>query len=161
MPRLLVALVALVLLAAPATPAAAAAKHVQTNAPPGNSAIDEYLETVPNASGSASPRPPTAGGGSAGALTAAQRAKLQRLGSDGRALVEAVNATSPARASSKPGGRSPATPPLQGRSPLGQILDIAVGRDGGGGMGLLLPGILFASLLGIITLAVVRRRSAS
>ncbi|MEA2138111.1 MAG: hypothetical protein QOG56_1261, partial [Solirubrobacteraceae bacterium] len=42
MARVLSALVVLLLIAAPCT---AIARAPQTNAPPGNSAIDEYLET--------------------------------------------------------------------------------------------------------------------
>ncbi|MDX6678103.1 MAG: hypothetical protein QOE31_2155, partial [Solirubrobacteraceae bacterium] len=53
MPRVLSALVALLLIA---LPSAAFAQSPQTNAPPGNSAIDEYLETVPGATGNQRPR---------------------------------------------------------------------------------------------------------
>jgi hypothetical protein len=159
MPRLLAALVALALIA---SPAAASAQTQKTNAPPGNSAIDEYLETVPSASGNARPRPPAANGGSSSALSAAERARLAKLGPDGRTLAAAIDATSPApskRADSGTTGGSVAAG--EGRSPISQVLDVAVGRDSGGGMGVLLPAILLASLLGFITLAVMRRRSAS
>jgi hypothetical protein len=158
MSRLLAALVALALLA---MPSAATAKAPKTNAPPGNSAIDQYLETVPDASGAGSPRPPSAGGGSsAGALTAAQRARLNRLGPDGRTLVAAVDATSPARSTASGSGTKAPLAAVRGRSPIGQVLDATVGRDDGG-MGVLLPAILLASLLGFVALAVMRRRSAS
>ena len=43
-------------------PAAATAQTPLTNAPPGNSAIDEYLETVPGATGNQRPRQPGAAG---------------------------------------------------------------------------------------------------
>jgi hypothetical protein len=158
MPRLLAALVALALIAAPA---AASAQTQKTNAPPGNSAIDEYLETVPAASGNSRPRPPAAGGGSSSALTAAERARLEKLGPDGKTLADAIDATSP---DSKAGSGSPSKGSVsagEGRSPISQVFDVAAGRDGGGGMGMLLPAILLASLLGFITLAVMRRRSAS
>jgi hypothetical protein len=168
MPRLLAALVALALLA---SPGAAAAQSLKTNAPPGNSAIDEYLETVPAASGNARPRPPGASGGSSSSLTAAERARLEKLGPDGKTLAAAIDATSPARstgsgssAGAGSGSGSPGTGSVaagEGRSPISQVLDVAAGRDGGGGMGVLLPAILLASLLGFITLAVMRRRSAS
>ena len=154
MPRLLFALVTLALIATPAT---ALAQQPQTNAPPGNSAIDEYLETVPGASGNQRPRSP--GAGPSGGLTAAQRADLQRLGSDGRALADAVDATSPAR--EVPRKSTPAPPDARSRSPLSEVFDATTGRDGGAGMGALLPAILLAALLGIVALVAVRRRSAS
>ncbi len=156
MPRLLAALVALALIAAPA---AASAQTQKTNAPPGNSAIDEYLETVPAASGNARPRPPAAGGGSSSALTAAERARLEKLGPDGKTLADAIDATSPQRSSGSPSAGSVSAG--EGRSPIAQVFDVAAGSDGGGGMGVLLPAILIASLLGVITLVVMRRRSAS
>ena len=58
------AITALVVLAL-ALPALAHAQAPQTNAPPGNSAVDEYLETVPGASGDARPRPPAQDGDAA------------------------------------------------------------------------------------------------
>jgi hypothetical protein len=151
--RVLSAFVALVLMAAPA---AATAQEPSTNAPPGNSAIDEYLETVPGATGNQRPRAP-AGGSAAGALTPAQRARLQRLGSDGRILVGVVDATSPARTSTRKRPTVPAA--AHGRSPLGEVIDAAAGRDGGAGMGVVLPAILLASLLVVVALVVARRRS--
>ena len=159
MTRLLLALAALVLVA---PPAAAIAQAAQTNAPPGNSAIDEYLETVPGATGNRSTRPPASGGGGSPSrtLTPAQRAELERLGADGKALAEVVEATSPARpTTTRKRETEPPTP--QGRSPLSEALDVATGQDGGGGMGVLLPAILVASLLAAIGLVALRRRSAS
>jgi hypothetical protein len=159
MTRLVPALVALVLLA---TPAAALAQTPQTNAPAGNSAIDEYLETVPGAAGGARPGSGSGGGtGAKGTLTAAQRARLDRLGPDGKALSAIVDATPKATATASKGTAQPAT--ADGRSPLSQVLGAATGSDGGGGggMGAFLPAILLASLLGAIVLVVVRRRSVS
>jgi hypothetical protein len=68
-----------------------------------------------------------------------------------------VEATSPARAST----RKRPTPPAgaHGRSPLGEVLGVAGGHDGGAGMGVALPAILLASLLAVIALVVARRRS--
>ncbi len=134
----------------------------QTNAPPGNSAVDEYLETVPSATGSSRPRTPGSGGTSNGGLTAAQRTQLERRGPDGKALADAIDATSPDRSTgagstSSTGSVSSA----EGRSPISEVFDVAAGRDGGAGMGVLLPAILLASLLGFVALVVMRRRSAS
>jgi hypothetical protein len=146
--RALLAILALVLIALPAGATA------QTNAPPGNSAIDEYLETVPAASGNQRPK----AGGSA-ALTKSERARLERLGPDGRALADAVDATAPAAAKAPEPGVRPSS--ADGRAPLSKVVDAVTGRDGGDGMGLLLPAILLATLLGVISVVVLRRRSVS
>jgi hypothetical protein len=152
---MLATLIALALL----VPAAAAAQESRVNAPPGNSAIDEYLETVPDVSGNGIPRPrPEDDDG--GPLTAAQRDRLERLGADGRTLATIVESTSPARKKqrAKPPTAVVAPPDAKGRSPVDAVLGAA---EGDGGMGLLLPAILLLSLVGVIALALLRRRSAS
>lgn len=154
MPRALPALVAVLLLAF-AVPATAIAQEPLTNAPPGNSAIDEYLETVPGATGNQRPRRPGAGGT---VLTPAERKRLEALGPDGKVLADAVDATAPPRA--KPAQKIDVEG-AEGRSPITAVLDAATGQDGGEGMGFMLPVILLASLLGVIVLAVLRRRSVS
>ncbi len=151
MNRALIALAAL----AVALPATAQAQPAQTNAAPGNSAIDEYLETVPGASGDARPRPPGQGG--SGVLSAAERARLERLGADGKALADAVETTSPAKRAAV----APDTLEGAGRSPARGLLDAVGGDDGGTGMGILLPAILVAALLTAIVLVLLRRRSTS
>jgi hypothetical protein len=161
MTRTLTALAVLALL----LPSAAAAQAPETNAPPGNSAIDEYLETVPAATGNARPRRPGQGGRT-GALTASQRQALDQLGPDGRELVAVVDATGSAPAPRAPGGSggsaaAPATGQVAGaqaRSPMRAALAAAVGPSDGEGMGALLPVILLASLLGVMAIAVARRR---
>jgi hypothetical protein len=165
MTRTLTALVALALL----LPSAAAAQAPQTNAPPGNSAIDEYLETVPSATGN-KPPPRRGGDGEAtGALTSAQRKQLDALGPDGRQLAAVVDSTGPAPAhrSTTRGGTTTGAAVesstgevagAQARSPLRAALAAAVGPHDGEGMGALLPVILLASLLGVMAIAVLRRR---
>lgn len=153
MTRALSAFVALVLTA---VPAAAMAQEPATNAPPGNSAIDEYLETVPGATGNQRPRAP-GGGSMAAALTPARRARLERLGPDGKALVGVIDATSPARTPIRKRSTAPAA--AHGRTPLREVIDAAAGRDDGAGMGVVLPAILLASLLSVVALVVARRRS--
>jgi hypothetical protein len=151
-------LVALLLIA---LPSAALAQTPQTNAPPGNSAIDEYLETVPGATGNQRPR---SGGDPADAtLTPAQRARVARRGPAGTALADAVDATAPAPSRAGESQREPAIEPdaAPGRSPLSEVLDAATGDDGGNGMGFVLPAILLVTLLGVIALVVARRRSVS
>lgn len=165
MTRALPALVALLLLAMPAT---AMAQEQLTNAPPGNSAIDEYLETVPGATGDQRPRQGGGGGesgnrgsgeGGAAVLTPANRKRLESLGADGKALADAVEATAPP-AAAKPPQRTIDIDGAEGRSPISAVLDAATGQDGGG-MGFMLPVILVSSLLGVIALVALRRRSAS
>jgi hypothetical protein len=152
--RMLMALVALTMaLASPAL-----AQSPNTNAPPGNSAIDEYLETVPGAGGDSHPGPPEGDGGGA---TDAARQKLSRMGSDGRALARLVAATAPAgtdRAHRADAAGGSATAGTHAGSPVGAALAAAVGRDDGGGLGLLLPAILLGSMVGVIVLVVLRRR---
>lgn len=152
MTRGLPVLLALALIAAPP---AAFAQTEQTNAPPGNSAIDEYLETVPNATGNQRPR---SGDAPNAVLTPTERARLERLGPDGKVLADAIDVTGPKRERS-----ASAAEPLtaQGRSPLSEVLDAATGGDSGAGMGAVLPAILLAALLGAIAIVVARRRSTS
>jgi hypothetical protein len=151
------------LLAAPIAPAAAAPPH--TNAPPGNSAIDEYLETVPSASGDARPRPPGAHGAPT-TLTPAQRAELRARGTEGEILSRVVDATSPpetapasAPAHAPATARAPVTPHAAsaGRSPVAATLAAATGSDDGSSLGPLLPAILVMSLLGVIALVAIGR----
>jgi hypothetical protein len=161
--RTLMALVALALaLASPAL-----AQSPNTEAPPGNSAIDEYLETVPGAGGDSNPGPQGGdGGGNGGGATDAAQQKLARMGPDGRALARLVAATGPAAAGNVRTHRAaPAERPValsltgaHAGSPVGAALAAAVGRDDGGGLGLLLPAILLGSVAGVIVLVVLRRR---
>ena len=124
MTRALSLLVALALLA---VPSAAIAQQPQTNAPPGNSAIDEYLETVPGATGNRRPTPPGSGGGAA-TLPPAERARLERLGPDGKALADVVDATSPPRAASQ---KRTVEPTVAGPRRVVGCLERS-GRDGAG-----------------------------
>jgi hypothetical protein len=152
-----------------ALPAAAGAQ--ETNAPPGNSGIDEYLETVPSASGD---RP--AGGGGAGAagedtrrLPAVVAGALRGRGADGRAVEDLVRSSPGAArehrddqiAGAKPSGRV-AEP--RGDSPLSSVARAVGGGDDGGGMGAVLPAILLGALAALAAVVVVRlgrRGSAS
>ena len=146
--RLTLALVAALLLAAPAGTLARG-----TLAPPGNSGIDEYLETIPKAGGNQPPRRPGDGTGRAG-LPPAQRGRLDRLGRDGRALAGLVESTGPRTVRRR-------LPEATGSSPLDKAIDALGGSDDGDGLGMLLPAILLAALLGTVALVLKRRRTAS
>lgn len=158
MPRATAYLVSLVVLLSGLAPAAAAAAP-QTSAPPGNAAIDEYLETVPDAGGDARPRPPGAHG--TAALTPAQRARLRAQGREGETLARVVDATSP-RESTPPSAPAPApalpraaSAAIAGRSPVAATLAAATGGDDGSSLGPLISAILVVSL--VVALAALGR----
>jgi len=162
-------------------PAGASAQS--TNAPPGNSAIDEYLETVPSSSGNRPPRGPDrnavapdrhaaardrdagvparkasgpAPEASGPILTPSQHAALERHGSEGEELAALVE--SGARRSHQPDP----LPEADGRPPLAKMVQTTLGdSDDGGGLGILLPLILSSALLATVAVVLVRRRSGS
>jgi hypothetical protein len=91
--------------------AAASSDHPKYLAPPGNPAVTQYLEVVPNAMGSAPPRsggnpPPSrsggGGGGQPGSLSPAEHKKLDQLGPDGKTLSNVVQETAPPTTQSAP-----------------------------------------------------------
>ena len=153
------ALAAVVFLAA-APQASAQAR----NAPPGNSGIDEYLETVPAADGNrptgsntAKPRP----------LPSAALREARGSGREGAELAAVARATAPPAEAAPPARRrsaepvratdpEPAATPV--RSPLSAATD-AVGGAGPGGMGPVLPALLIATTLGAVAV-ILRRRLA-
>jgi hypothetical protein len=147
--------------------AALAAPH--TNAPPGNSGVDEYLEAIPNPTGSQPARHLSQQGGSASTLPHAVAQKLNALGADGRAVAGLVAATAPKQTSEQPsaststgqptGSAAPQTAPPSGGAPaIGKAAADTV--DGGGGLGLLLPIAIGAILLGAIAARLFRRSGA-
>lgn len=127
----------------------------QTTAPAGNSAIDEYLETVPTPSGDARPRKPDQAGGST--LTPQQRAELQAAGPDGETLARVLDATAPAAPAHAAAPTTASSVP-SGKSPVAAALSATTGTDDRSALGLLLPAILLASLLGIVLTRARRRR---
>ena len=163
-------ILALAALLAPAT--ARAQQDGERTAPPGNSAIDEYVETVPGAAGARPPRKPAGGEAPAGTLAPTQQEALEQQGEDGKALAALVDATAPSTAaprSPQAQGGAPAPVPTaaadqlaradeRAASPLKATLTAALGPNDGGGLGLFFPLILLASLLGMIALGVRRRR---
>jgi len=79
--------------------AAASSGHPKYLAPPGNPAVTQYLEVVPNASGAS---PPRSGGKQPSSLSPAEQRKLNHLGTDGKTLAKVVEATAPPPAQSAP-----------------------------------------------------------
>jgi hypothetical protein len=151
------AILAVVLLMA--VPSAASAR-VRKFAPPGNSAINQYVENVPTAGGG---RPTGTikkggGGGGSGVLSKAIQGALAHDGANGRAAAALASATAPSpnnalTARSKAGLGAAA---LIGSSPLDSILRAASGSSPSGGLGPWLPVILIAIALGGGALALRR-----
>lgn len=167
--RVAVGLILLALL----LPAVAPAKQ-RTLTPPGDSSVSQYLETIPTAAG---PSPPGGGNGhGSGALSGPARRRLLSHGAQGRLLATLVNTTAPstgappspashraATGAHRPGGGTTTTAAQRsgthaagGRTPLGNIagespasfiLSAATGGDGGGGLGIFLPGLLLAAAI--------------
>jgi hypothetical protein len=145
---------------------------LRTIAPPGNSAVTQYLETVPTDQGQSPPSTPGSPQGQNqgdGTLSASQTHQLDSLGSHGRTLVAVVNATSPApahpaerRGGNGPGqgaphptarhrgsaGVDPGLEPRGSGSPFSSLVSAAIGH-GGGGIGIAtLALIVCAALIG-------------
>jgi hypothetical protein len=144
-------------LLAVAGPSAAATRH----APPGNSSVDEYTETIPGPKGDhpvplSGPVLPGPGSSSPVGGNSGVR-KLHSLGPDGFAVERFAAHTGPRRGLDRDGG---ALPDVDGRSLPEQILD-ALGGAGEGGMGAILPLLLLASALGAFAVARRRRRDAT
>ena len=144
-------------------------------APPGNSGVDQYFETVPGAGCNKSHIPGAPGsGGGGGSLPAGTAQQLANQGPAGQAVAQLVKSTGPGGAGSagnagatgghaKPGAGAshPPIAPAQGSNPLSALLHPLLHGTGSGGTGLLLPLILAAALaaaLGAAGWGVMRRR---
>jgi hypothetical protein len=154
------ALAALVVLLAAA---ASASARNRVLAPPGNSAISQYVEVVPTASGGRPASGIHPGGGSPGAgsqglLPAATAKALAARGTDGAAVASLARATAPAVGAGK--GPIQPLPAGAGASPATSLLKAVTGSSSSGGLGILLPVLLGASVLGAGLLAWRKRRAA-
>jgi hypothetical protein len=171
-----------------ATPAWAQAR-VHPIAPPGNSGVSQYLETVPTAGGSqptntVHPRAggvvaggsggpgSTGGNGGAGAVVTiapSTRRTLAGQGPDGVAAAALAQATAPRGASSHAvagGAAAASSAPVastdDGSSPTASVFKALTGSTGsGGGVGALLPIVLLGSVLAAAGLGLTRRRRPS
>lgn len=159
-----------------ALPGSATARLVPI--PPGNSGVNQYVESVPTASGgrptstvhpvapppgSERGGPMTDGAGTAGAIPVSTQHSLVRNGSDGRAADALARATTPApgpasarlaSGQGSPSGRANDAGP----SPATGIADALTGSSSSGGLGYVLPVVLIISALGAVWLAVRRHR---
>lgn len=153
------------LLLAAGAPVAGAATTV---APPGQSAIDEYLETIPSdggntaAGGSAGKPTPAAGVRSTAVVPARTLLALRSRGADGRAAASlAVAAAPPPAARRGLGSSAPGVIAVKGERAGGGALSTltsAVTGTKGGGSGALLPILLILIVLAGVGVGVLRRR---
>jgi hypothetical protein len=156
-------LVSLTLLVFPAS--ALASTHPVI--PSGNSGANEYIETLPNASGQGRAevrtRPASSGTSRAGGVLPARvTSSLGRRGHDGRAVARFVRATGPAGARHRdlPASVSLGGPnPPAGSSPVSSVLGSLTGLSGGGGLGAALPIMLVLIAAWVAGLAIRRRRT--
>jgi hypothetical protein len=181
--------IAIALVVALGVPASAQAR-VHTIAPPGNSGVGQYLETVPTAGGAQpsntvhpvvgalgkSGKPPgaaatgggagsTGGGAGAGspgggAISPSTQRSLAAHGPTGAAAAALAQATAPAPSRRDDLGARASTSG-GGSSPAASVLKSLTGSTSSGGLGPLLPSLLVASVLGAAVLALLRRRRTS
>ena len=160
--RLLISVLASALLLLPA-----AAGAQETNAPPGNAGIDEYLESVPAADGNKRVSPNR--GGNDG-ISAETRGDLEAAGIDGKLAADLASGGTPAggrspgkgdaeRDGSAPGGVS-TLPDERTESPVRAVVEaVTGGAASDSGMGPMLPILLVLALCGMVAAAVARRRT--
>ena len=177
-----VALALAMLLVAPAW----AQARVHTIAPPGNSSVGQYLETVPTAgggqpantvhphtggvvsgrSGGGGPTGGSNGSGAGATVAPATRRALVAQGPTGAAAAALAQATAPHGAQSPAqvsrGARTPPpaspTSSRDGLSPAASVFKAFTGSASKGGLGPLLPIVLIGSVLAGAALALARRR---
>lgn len=177
--------IAVVLALALAAPSLAQAR-VQKIAPPGNSGVNQYLETVPTADGGqptstvhpvgAGVRGPGGPGGTAGhsgssgggAVAPSTQRALASQGPAGVAAAAVAQATAPrspqSRAHRRDAGANSsfsAASAYDGSSPQTSVLKTLTGATSGAGLGPLLPIVLIGTVLAAAVLALVRRRGTS
>ena len=140
--------------------AAPAAAQRGTLAPPGNSGVDEYKETIPTSRGNR-PTDSLPGGGGGGGLNQGAQRSLDRLGAGGQTVADLAKRTAPPKA--RPGDRgavADAQTSDEG-SPFGAVFKRVFGvGDDGSGSGALLPLTLLAGLVALSAIALLRRRRA-
>lgn len=172
--------IAIALAVALATPSWAQAR-THTIAPPGNSGVGQYVETLPTAGGgqptstvhSGGAGGPVGRGGtgggpgsSGGAVASSTQRALARQGPIGDATAALAQATAPRR--TRPAARSGhgranpsglgASGGGGGSSPSTSVLKALSGSTSSGGLGPLLPIALIGSVLAAAVLTLVRRR---
>jgi hypothetical protein len=143
-------------------------------APPGNSGVQQYLETVPGA-GCNKPTSGSSGHhGGGGSLAPSTRRRLAGQGATGQAVERLVATTAPGATGSATGptggrrrttgspGPSKSAPPAAdaGSGAVGGALHPILTGASSGGLGVLLP-VFLAGALAVITAAALLRRRRS
>jgi len=162
---------ALVVLALPASALAHGKTKPKTIAPPGVSAVSQYVEVVPSAGGG---RPSStvhisqggavgrgsspASGSSVSGSTVRAMNHLGRSGAAAAALAGATAPSSAARNGSSALDESRVATADAAGAPASALLKALTGSSAGGGLGLVLPLILVGSLLLAAAAALVKRR---
>jgi hypothetical protein len=131
-------------------------------APPGNSGVNQYSETLPGAGGD-QPSSDSGGGGAEGnqgsSLSPKAQRALQEHGPTGAAVAGLASQTAPQVANSGAQNRShDSRESGGGGSALGAGVDQLSGSETSG-MGVALPIIILLSLIGAIAVFVLRRRN--
>ncbi len=151
------------LLAWPASAAAAT-----DTLPPDNSAVGQYVESVPEAGGDHPSDSVKNGKGGGGALAPDAARALRALGADGVAAADLAASTAPVSSATDRGsghgaggsGRAGEGAGSKAGDPsgIGRVVASAVGSSNPGGMGVAFPLILGASLLSIALVVLLRVR---
>ena len=147
-------------------PAGAGAQ--ETNAPPGNAGIGEYVESVPAAGGNRTVDPNR--GGNDG-ISAETRGELEAAGTDGKLAADlasggtprdgrATGGSSGSGSGSSSGGGVSTLPDESAESPVSAVVEAVTGGSASdSGLGPMLPILLLLALGGMVAVAVARRRT--
>lgn len=136
-----------------------------SNALPGNSALDQYLETVPDGAGGDAQR--NGGGDGKSSLPPKVKKRLLAEGVTGADLARFTEATGPSRTKPKQTGvrdRAAGDSTIQaepGDSVIKSVARAMTGGGGDGGMGPILPVLIVGTALFGAVAALRRRRSTS
>jgi hypothetical protein len=174
--------IAIALAVALAVPSLAQAR-VHKIAPPGNSGVGQYVETVPTADGgqpTSTVHPGGVGGsggrggtggragstGGGGAVATSTQRALAKQGPAGDATAALAQATAPrsARSAAHSGDAREKASPISvggGSAPSASVFKALTGSTSGGGLGPLLPIVLIGSVLVAAVLTLMRRRGTS
>jgi len=131
--------------------------------PPGNSAVNQYTETLSGPEGNVPSSEVKQGAAPAKVLGRSNARRLEALGPEGQAAAQLAADTAPHRVG-KPGSKGNASHGAGsqalpgGSSGLGEVLRQMTGTSGSGGMGTLLPLVIVLALVGSIGYALGRRR---
>lgn len=134
----------------------------RTLVPPGNSAVSEYVESIPTANGGRPTVTVNPGGAPArsGVISSAAQRAFGLQGAEGRSAAALANATAPrGQRAGHPSSSPPAASGESGGGPLGTLAKTLAGASTQGGLGLLLPVTLIVIALGGGALALWRRRA--